>query len=209
MNLWTILASLLCSLSFSDGAFQVQQQVRLAAIGNPAAISRLSDVVGRMAGAEAAVVAPPIPTPVRVSLPPPSASRRDIATLTSWVRQQGRTSALDGPASKLLGLSEGTPLPVVRKAYEDDVTNIVYAFNLVSVDGTTRIVMIRTTNELSAHWLISDDGKILRAAEATRSVRQPVPNDKYFNYWLETKDYLLNEMSKAAGVAQGSAAPKI
>ncbi len=207
MNLWTVLASLLCSLSLSDAAFQVQQQVRLAAVGSPAAIGRLSDVVARMAGSEAAVAAPPVAQPVLVKLTPPSSYKDDMAALTNWVGTQGRQNKLQGIVAELLGLNEGVDIPCLRKAYQDE-HKVLYIFYLVPVNGGMKNVMVHMTSTHSMVWLVSDDGRIERAGEFSQAHSGVVPNDQYASAWVATKDYLLGEMRKASDVAQGSARPK-
>src|SRR5258708_191914 len=125
--------------------------------------------------------------------------KADIATLYSWTREQGKDGRVDQRAAIILGFSGAPPegIAVTRKAYQDNETRFIYAFNLFIVNQAPILVMFKTTTTLSALWLLSLDGRILRAAEATKAGSGPVAVDRHPAYFVETIDYLLKERSHA------------
>jgi len=123
--------------------------------------------------------------------------KADIDALYAWTCEQGRENRLQGAGAELLGLNTGADVPALRKAYQDDVTRTIYAFNIVMIKAARQTVMFRLTNQLSALWLVSQEGRISKAAEVTATGMRQVPAERHYNYFIETKDYLLNERSKA------------
>ena len=129
------------------------------------------------------------------SIAPARDIKDEIDSLYNWACEQGKYGYVDQRAAVILGFPNAPPegIPVIRKAYQDNQTRFIYAFNVFIVNDTPAIIMFKITTELSALWLLSLESRILRAAEATKLGSGPVPVDRYHSYLIETKDYLLKE----------------
>jgi hypothetical protein len=121
----------------------------------------------------------------------------DFRALYDWTCEQGRLKKIERVAADLLGIPATSDIPALRKAYRDEATKIIYAFFIFSVNGVPKMAMFRMTQTLNVAWLVSEDGGPLRTAEVTTKRFGPVALDRYREYFLETKDYLLKERSHA------------
>jgi hypothetical protein len=121
----------------------------------------------------------------------------DFRALYGWTCEQGRLNKIQKVGADLLGIPATSDIPALRKSYQDDSTKVIYSFYIFQVNGVPKMALFRLTRTLNVLWLVSEDGGARRAAEANSSGHRPVPVDRYRDYFIETKDYLLEERRKA------------
>lgn len=148
-----------------------------------------------------------IGTAAYAQVAPPDARRASrLAALIEWVRRDGRKSTLrktlDENPARLLGLWHFEDIPVRRKAYQDDTTNIIYEITSLSVNSRETYVLARIIPKESLAWKMDALGTIQAVLESTPSGNS-LSNDPHLKALEETISYLENEMRKAAQYTSG------
>ena len=127
---------------------------------------------------------------------PSDAKRAErVAGLTDWVKRDGRNSflAANGAQGFRLGYDN---LPARRKVYKDDDRGIIYAVNLLQLNGREVHVLFNTTTDQSTLWRVGQSGAIDDVFVITTTTTF-LSKDPHLTLLEETIAYLESEMRKA------------
>jgi hypothetical protein len=129
-------------------------------------------------------------TAIHAQVAPADAKRAArTAALIEWVKRDGGDNRLQGSVAQPMGLGHGDDIPVRRKAFQNDTTNVIYSIDLVNLDSRESYVVYRTIPGQTILWKMDKLGTIEAVLVSLRSGNR-LTNDPHLSILEETMSYL-------------------
>lgn len=207
---WTVVASLFCSLSVTDALHDAGRRLQLAAVGNPLGVQRSLAAVALQMG-----LAPqqPAVVPVAVKAPvaPPSGPSLFVKALTvsDWVLHGDSHASADtlaGDAAKLFGLSNGEDVSVKSVNLHNERVNAVVFFAVIP--GRPEVVLVRKDPAIdrTIYWLVTN-GELTMTAERMKGPLTVVSGPSYDRGGVGIIDLFYKGLP-SSGVAEAGERPR-
>jgi hypothetical protein len=107
--------------------------------------------------------------------------------VAEWVRHEGKPIIFYGWLAKELRFGTGADVPMMHKGYSTTKSKVDYGFHVFADQAD--VVMVRVTTEESLFWRVTRAGEITRTLWTSPNDAKIVPNDRYMDWWRETRDF--------------------